>query len=188
MGRVRMGSRGYRADTTMGGSDHIMLDLEEWSLVLNKVLRFHYNISEEIKALVNAIRTEMKPELIPMAEEKSNFGKIVKRAIREMWALEYEVDELQLKFSDSIGKMDLDNLDVDFIEDMMLKAKPLQTVLNCIRDRQITKLEEIKKTYGEAIKDREAMKVTRPPKTEPAKPAEPAPAALPTPAPEAAKA
>merc|ERR1712158_231667 len=170
--------------TTMG--DHIMLDLEEWSLVLNKMLRFHFNISEEIKALVKAIRTEMKPELIPMAEDKSNFGKIVKRAIREMWALEYEVDELQLKFSDSIGKMDLDNLDVDFIEDMMLKAKPLQTVLNCTRDRQITKLEEIKKTYGEAIKDLEAMAVTRPPKTEPAKPAEAAPA--PAPAPEAAKA
>merc|ERR1711937_399192 len=145
---------------------------------------FHYNISEEIKALVQAIRTEMKPELIPMAEDKSNFGKIVKRAIREMWALEYEVDEL--KFSDSIGKMDLDNLDVDFIEDMMLKAKPLQTVMNCIRNRQITKLEEIKKTYGEAIKDLEAMQVTRPPKTEPAKPAEAAPA--PAPAPEAAKA
>ena len=54
-----------------------------------------------------------------------------------MWALEYEVDELQHKFADSIGKMDLDNLDVDFIEDMMLKAKPLQTVLNCIRNRQI---------------------------------------------------
>ena len=56
---------------------------------------------------------------------------------REMWALEYEVDELQHKFADSIGKMDLDNLDVDFIEDMMLKAKPLQTVLNDIRNRQI---------------------------------------------------
>merc|ERR1712110_128504 len=184
MGRVRVSSRGYTTDTTMGGSDHIMLDLEEWSLVLNKMLRFHYNISEEIKALVKAIRTEMKPELIPMAEDKSNFGKIVKRAIREMWALEYEVDELQLKFSDSIGKMDLDNLDVDFIEDMMLKAKPLQTVLNCIRNRQITKLEEIKKTYGEAIKDLDPMKVTRPPKVEPPKPAEPAPA----PTPEATKA
>merc|ERR1711874_453215 len=185
MGSVKSESR---PDSTMGGSDRILLDLEEWSLVLNKMLRFHYNISEEIKALVQAIRTEMKPELIPMAEDKSNFGKIVKRAIREMWALEYEVDELQLKFSDSIGKMDLDNLDVDFIEDMMLKAKPLQTVLNCIRDRQITKLEEIKKTYGEAIKDLEAMKVPRPPKTEPAKPAEPAPASVPAPAPEAAKA
>merc|ERR1712077_93934 len=156
--------------------DHIMLDLEEWALVLNKMLRFHYNISEDIKALVKAIRTEMKPELIPLAEEKANFGKVVKRAIREMWSLEYEVDELQHKFADSIGKMDLDNLDVDFIEDMMLKAKPLQTVLNCIRNRQITKLEEIKKSYGEAIKDLEAMQVTRPPKSEPAKPAEPAPA------------
>merc|ERR1712198_69102 len=77
------------------------------------------SISLKIKALVQAIRTEMKPELIPIAEDKSNFGKIVKRAIREMWALEYEVDELQHKFADSIGKMDLDNLDVDFIEDMM---------------------------------------------------------------------
>ena len=54
-----------------------------------------------------------------------------------MWALEYEVDELQTKFAESIGTMDLDNLDVDFIEDMMLKAKPLQSVLNCIRNRQI---------------------------------------------------
>merc|ERR1719190_175418 len=61
-----------------------------------------------------------------MAEDKSNFGKIVKRAIREMWALDFEVDELQHKFADSIGKMDLDNLDVDFIEDMMLKAKPAE--------------------------------------------------------------
>merc|ERR1712133_176787 len=169
--------------------DHIMLDLEEWALVLNKMLRFHFNLSEEIKAVVQAIRTEMKPELIPLAEEKANFGKVVKRAIREMWSLEYEVDELQHKFADSIGKMDLDNLDVDFIEDMMLKAKPLQTVLNCIRNRQITKLEEIKKTYGDAIKDLEPMKVTRPPKTEPAKPAEkPAEAAPAAPAPEAAKA
>ena len=44
------------------------------------------------------------------------------------------------------------------------------------------KLEEVKKTYGDAVKDLEPMTVTRPPKTEPAKPAEPAPA------PEAAKA
>merc|ERR1711893_582836 len=186
MGRVRVSSRGYTADITMGGSDHIMLDLEEWSLVLNKMLRFHFNISEEIKALVQSIRTEMKPELIPMAEDKSNFGKIVKRAIREMWALEYEVDELQHKFADSIGKMDLDNLDVDFIEDMMLKAKPLQTVLNDIRNRQIVKLEEVKKTYGDAVKDLDPMKVTRPPKVEPSKPTEPA--AAPAPTPEATKA
>merc|ERR1712213_118758 len=169
--------------------DHIMLDLEEWALVLSKMLRFHFNISEDIKKIVQTIRVEMKPELIPLAEEKSNFGKVVKKAIREMWALEYEVDELQTKFAESIGTMDLDNLDVDFIEDMMLKAKPLQTVLNCIRNRQITKLEEIKKTYGDAIKDLEPMKVTRPPKTEPVKPADkPAEAAPAAPAPEAAKA
>merc|ERR1712073_227877 len=182
MGSVKSESR---PDSTMGGSDHIMLDLEEWSLVLNKMLRFHFNISEEIKALVKAIRTEMKPELIPMAEDKSNFGKVVKKAIREMWSLEYEVDELQHKFADSIGTMDLDNLDVDFIEDMMLKAKPLQSVLNVIRKKQIEKLEEVKKSYGEAIEDLDGMKVTRPEKPE-EKPA--APAAAPAPAPEAAKA
>merc|ERR1712203_340534 len=83
--------------------DHIMLDLEEWALVLNKMLRFHFNLSEEIKAVVQAIRTEMKPELIPLAEGKANFGKVVKKAIREMWSLEYEVDELQHKFAESIG-------------------------------------------------------------------------------------
>merc|ERR1711900_153400 len=169
---------------TMG--DHIMLDLEEWALVLNKMLRFHFNISEEIKAVVQAIRTEMKPELIPLAEDKANFGKVVKKAIREMWSLEYEVDELQHKFADSIGKMDLDNLDVDFIEDMMLKAKPLQSVLNVIRKKQIEKLEEIKKTYGEAIKDLDGMAVTRPEK--PAEKPAAAPAPAPAAAPEAAKA
>merc|ERR1712055_1222494 len=168
--------------------DHIMLDLEEWALVLSKMLRFHFNISEEIKAIVQSIRKEMKPELIPTAEEKSNFGKVVKKAIREMWSLEYEVDDLQHKFADSIGGMDLDNLDVDFIEDMMLKAKPLQSVLNCIRNRQIAKLEDIKKTYGDQIKDLDPMNVSRPAKVEPkvAEPAAPAPAA--TPAPAAAKA
>merc|ERR1712088_613714 len=145
--------------------DHIMLDLEEWALVLNKMLRFHFNLSEEIKAVVKAIRTEMKQELIPMAEDKANFGKVVKKAIREMWSLEYEVDELQHKFADSIGKMDLDNLDVDFIEDMMLKSKPLQSVLNDIRNRQKAALDDIKKTYGDAIKDLEPMRVPRPAKT-----------------------
>merc|ERR1712072_671437 len=144
--------------------DHIMLDLEEWALVLSKMLRFHFNISEDIKKIVQTIRVEMKPELIPLAEEKSNFGKVVKKAIREMWALEYEVDELQSKFSESIGTLDLDNLDVDFIEDMMLKAKPLQSVLNDIRVRQNSKLAEVKKTYGEAIKELEVLVVERPAK------------------------
>eukprot|EP00091_Calanus_sinicus_P020474 TRINITY_DN55_c0_g1_i5.p2 TRINITY_DN55_c0_g1~~TRINITY_DN55_c0_g1_i5.p2 ORF type:complete len:102 (-),score=34.75 TRINITY_DN55_c0_g1_i5:765-1070(-) len=101
-----------------------------------------------------------------------------------MWALEYEVDELQHKFADSIGTMDLDNLDVDFIEDMMLKAKPLQSVLNVIRGKQITKLEEIKKTYGDAVKDLDGMVVSRPAKPEEKAAPAPAPAA----APEAVKA
>jgi len=176
-------------------SDHELLDIEEWTMVLNKMLKFHFNVSEEIKAIVQAIRTEMKPELIPLAEEKANFGKLIKAAIRQMWSLEYEVDELQHKFADSIGKMDLDNLDVDFIEDMMLKSKPLQSVLNDIRNRQKSKLDEIKKTYGEAIKDLEGMAVVRPPKpvaaapaAAPETPAEPAPAAVAAPAPVAATA
>ena len=140
------------------------LDLEEWSLVRNKMLRFHFNISEDIKAVVQSIRAEMRPELIPLAEEKANFGKLVKTAVREMWSLEYEVDGLQSQFAESIGTLDLDNIDVDFIEDMMLKSKPLQGILNDIRGRQIKKLEEVKKTYGEAIKELEAMIVERPPK------------------------
>ena len=140
------------------------LDLEDWSLVRNKMLRYHFNISEDIKAVVQSIRAEMRPELIPLAEEKANFGKLVKTAVRDMWSLEYEVDGLQSKFSESIGTLDLDNLDVDFIEDMMLKAKPLQGILNDIRGRQIKKLEDIKKTYGEAIKDLEALVVERPAK------------------------
>ena len=128
------------------------------------MLRYHFNISEEIKAVVQSIRAEMRPELIPLAEEKANFGKLVKTAVREMWSLEYEVDGLQSKFSESIGTLDLDNIDVDFIEDMMLKSKPLQGILNDIRGRQIRKLEEVKKSYGEAIKDLEALVVERPAK------------------------
>jgi len=144
--------------------DHILLDLNEWALILNKMLRYHYNISEEIKTVVQSIRTEMRPELIPLAEEKANFGKEVKTAVREMWGLEYEVDGLQSQFSESIGAMDLDNMDVDFIEDMMLKSKPLQSVLNNIRNRQMAKLEDIKKKYGPAIMDLEIMVVPRPAK------------------------
>merc|ERR1712222_247558 len=144
--------------------DHILLDLNEWALILNKMLRYHYNISEEIKTVVQSIRTEMRPELIPLAEEKANFGKEVKTAVREMWGLEYEVDGLQSQFSESIGAMDLDNMDLEFIEDMMLKSKPLQSVLNNIRNRQMAKLEDIKKNFGPAIMDLEIMVVPRPAK------------------------
>lgn len=41
----------------------------------------------------------------------------------------------------------------------MLKSKPLQSVLQDIRDRQKACMEDIKKTYGDAIKDLEPMKV-----------------------------
>merc|ERR1712024_73549 len=78
--------------------------------------------------------------------------------------LEYEVDGLQSQFSESIGAMDVDNMDVDFIEDMMLKSKPLQSVLNNIRNRQMAKLEDIKTKYGPAIMDLEIMVVPRPAK------------------------
>ena len=47
-------------------------------------------------------------------------------------------------------------------------------------------MEEVKKTYGDAVKDLDPMKVTRPPKVEPSKPTEPA--AAPAPTPEATKA
>ena len=33
-------------------ADHELLDIEEWELVLSKMLKFHFNISEEIKAVV----------------------------------------------------------------------------------------------------------------------------------------
>ena len=52
------------------------LDLEEWCLIRNKMLRYHFNISEEIKAVVQSIRAEMRPELIPLAEEKANYEKM----------------------------------------------------------------------------------------------------------------
>ena len=46
-------------------------------------------LEQYVMRLLKAIRTEMKPELIPMAEDKSNFGKIVKKAIRWVWDMPY---------------------------------------------------------------------------------------------------
>ncbi|QQP58043.1 Uncharacterized protein FKW44_003233, partial [Caligus rogercresseyi] len=112
------------------------LDLNEWNEVLNKMLRYHANISEEIKLLVQSIRKEMQPELIPVAEEKATYGKVIKQAIRSMWALEYEIDDLQGDFAKSIGSIDIKNLTDDFVEDVMLQSKPLQAILFEIRKRQ----------------------------------------------------
>lgn len=168
------------------------LDLAEWELVLNKMLRYHFNISEEIKALVMAIRKEMKPELIPLAEERANFGKIIKLAIRAMWGTEYEIDDVQKDFAGSIGKIDIENLTDDFIEDMLLQSKPLQIVLYSIRVKQKGLMDDTKTKYWDAIKDLEPMSVARPDREAlrkksqvEAPPAAPAPAAEPAPAVEA---
>ena len=61
---------------------------------------------------------------------------VVKQAIRSMWDLDYEIEDIQKKFLDHIGGINLENLTDDFIEDVMLQSKPLQGVLLCIRGRQ----------------------------------------------------
>ena len=53
-----------------------VLDLEEWDLVLCKMHRFHANISQEVAMIVQAIRAEMKSQLVPLAEEKATYGKV----------------------------------------------------------------------------------------------------------------
>merc|ERR1711890_185098 len=53
----------------------------------------------------------------------------------------------------SWADLDLENLDVDFIEDLMLRAKPTNAILQDIRNRQIVKLEKVKDEYWEKIKD-----------------------------------
>ena len=52
------------------------LDIEEWDLVVGKMLRYHDNLSVEIGKLIQQIKSEMKPELVPVAEEKANYGKV----------------------------------------------------------------------------------------------------------------
>ena len=53
-----------------------VLDLEEWELVLSKMHRHHANIQEEVAVIVQTIRKEMKSDLVPLAEEKANYGKV----------------------------------------------------------------------------------------------------------------
>merc|ERR1711874_953040 len=165
-----------------------VLDLEEWDLVLAKLHRYHANIQQECGIIVQTIRKEMKSDLVPLAEEKATFGKIVKKQIRDLWALEYEIEETQTEFAKGIGSIDIANLTDDFVEDVMLQSKPLQGILMAIRLRQKEKMEQIKAKYWDGIKDLEPLKAPRPPKPkdEPkpaeekkaeAAPAEPAPAA-----------
>merc|ERR1711890_129304 len=71
--------------------------------------------------------------------------------------LEQEGTALEKQFQGFVGcswaDLDLENLDVDFIEDLMLRAKPTNAILQDIRNRQIVKLEKVKDEYWEKIKD-----------------------------------
>jgi len=152
-----------------------ILDLQEWDECLGKMIRYHSNISMEIRDLILKIRAEVNTtgqDLVPNAEERSNYGKVVKQSIRSMWGLEYEIEDIQVEFAKSIGEIDLSNLTDDFVEDVMLQSKPLQSILHAIRKRQRSTMEVVKKDYWEKVKDLEPLKVPRPPKPEP-KPAEP---------------
>ena len=53
-----------------------------------------------------------------------------------MWSMEYEIEQLQEDFSKQMGSIDVKNLTDDFIEDMLLQSKPLQSILGEIRNRQ----------------------------------------------------
>merc|ERR1711962_814986 len=86
------------------------LNVAEWEMVLGKMLRYHDNISKEIGTMVIQIKTEMKSELVPVAEERANYGKVVKAAIRSMWALEYEIEDIQKDFIKMVGGIDITNL------------------------------------------------------------------------------
>eukprot|EP00095_Tigriopus_kingsejongensis_P009508 maker-scaffold624_size122968-snap-gene-0.17 protein:Tk09508 transcript:maker-scaffold624_size122968-snap-gene-0.17-mRNA-1 annotation:"GA24356" len=144
-----------------------LLDTEEWDRTLGKMLRYHFNIGEEIRILIQQIRKEMKEELVPVAEDRANYGKIVKMKIREMWGLEYEICDIQEKFLENLGSIDLNNLTDDFVEEVMLQSKPLQGILMEVRQKQKAAMDSIEKEYNELIKDLEPMKVERPPKPEP---------------------
>ncbi|CAB4064667.1 unnamed protein product [Lepeophtheirus salmonis] len=161
-----------RSDAGFFGEHHFLkmkaitqpLNVKEWNEVLDKMMRYHANISEEIKVLVQTIRKEMQPDLIPIAEDKANYGKIIKQAIRSMWALEYEIDDLQGDFAKNIGSIDIQNLTDDFVEDVMLQSKPLQAILFEIRTRQKTIMDDVKTKYSDKFKDLEPLTIKRPSK------------------------
>ena len=60
-----------------------------------------------------------------------------------MWALEYEIEDLQQDFIKQLGNIDLENLTDDFVEEALLQSKPLQGVLWAIRKRQNVSAAEI---------------------------------------------
>ena len=55
------------------------IDPEEWDLVIDKLVRLHDNIQLEIVELVAKIKQEMNgtgSSMVPLAEDKSVFGKV----------------------------------------------------------------------------------------------------------------
>ena len=64
------------------------------------------------------------------------FRQVLKAGIRELWSLEYEIEEIQTEFAKGIGSINIAELTDDFVEDVMLQSKPLQGILMAIRLRQ----------------------------------------------------
>jgi len=167
-----------------------------WDLTIDKMVRFHDNVSMEIAEMIKTIQKTMNTDgnaLVPTCEARAAFGKKLKGDIRNMWSMEYEIEQLQEDFAKQMGSIDVKNLTDDFIEDMLLQSKPLQSVLGEIRTRQRAALAAIKGEYDKDIDALEPLFIKRPPKPAPpppaapaeAKPAEPAPAAKEAPAPAA---
>jgi hypothetical protein len=173
----------------MGPEDFIGL----WDATIDKMVRFHDNIGTEVQQLIIAIQKTRDGEGTTMVQgtcEKAALGKKIKADIRAMWSLEYEIEQLQEDFSKQMGSIDIKALTDDFIEDMLLQSKPLQSILAAIRSRQREKLANIKKEYDEHVDSLEPLYIQRPPKPIPPpkeepKPAEPVPAAVDAPAPAA---
>ena len=63
-------------------------------------------------------------------------NQVLKAGIRELWSLEYEIEEIQTEFAKGIGSINIAELTDDFVEDVMLQSKPLQGILMAIRLRQ----------------------------------------------------
>ena len=60
-------------------TSQLPIDPAEWDLVIDKLVRFHDNIQLEIVGLLAAIKKEMNgagSSMVPIAEEKSTFGKV----------------------------------------------------------------------------------------------------------------
>ena len=68
-----------------------------------------------------------------------------------MWYLEYEIADLQEEFAKEMGSFDTENMTVDFIEDMLIKSKPLQTVLLGIRRKQKVNIKQSGKNKQQSV-------------------------------------